>query len=300
MIERVENLRTQLDGLSLPHGKSPVERGIHNRVTRTRQDIAASIAECIWRRVCEGGRVEEVIRIPLAARQIYGLPQHDVRPVRCTRIREIRGEIHGIKRRPALQSNVAAKLPPAENRPQHRRRRQRVYIAGAQSESNIEEGEAALQSQVPLILSAEAFVLAGDQAIGVVNRFAPDETRQKCEPSSHAFFGLDLQRMIDGVSQMLTLKNRAEQRKRSQRLEVAGARWKILACLNVCRRIESPKPSEIRAFGSNVGKLEERVSWKLLLQTSRPLLYVGSRRVLIDPEIAREPGRTSLRETVLQ
>ncbi len=152
-------------------------------------------------------RVVEMIGIALAARQQHRLARHHVGPVRRAGVGEIRAEVHRIQRRSVLERERAAELPVAQHRLPHRRRGDRIHVASAQSAPDIEERQAALQPQVPLVLRAEAFEQAGNLRVGIVNRLGPHETRQERQPLRESLLRLDLQRMIDGVGDVLDLKS---------------------------------------------------------------------------------------------
>src|ERR1019366_6758920 len=83
MIHDVERFRSKLDGLTLRDYESPVQGAIHDCVTGSRQNIAASVAEGIRRRSRERIHVEELIDAALTGRQIDAYARNNVGAVGC-------------------------------------------------------------------------------------------------------------------------------------------------------------------------------------------------------------------------
>src|SRR6185437_9927087 len=106
--------------------------------------------------------------------------------------------------------------------------------------------------------------------------------------------------MVDRVSHLLNLENRAEVRECPQRLQISGPRWKVLAGLDVRRRVEAPEASESRPLRANVSGFEKHVPWSFVLNTRRPLLHVGRTRVLVNAVVTRETRGGRLRKSILQ
>src|SRR5262249_59440364 len=71
-------------------------------------------------------------------------------------------------------------------------------------------------------------------------------------------------------------------------LQVAGARAKIFAGLDVRRRVEAPIAAELRALAPDIGELKQQASGQLMLETGVPLLHVRRACAVIEPEVAGE------------
>src|SRR6185437_5509222 len=104
--------------------------------------------------------------------------------------------------------------------------------------------------------------------------------------------------MVDGVGHLLNLENWAEIRKGSQRLQISGPWRKVLAGLDVRRRVKTPKTSEPCSLRANVSGFQEHVSRSFVLNTRRPLLHVGRSRVLVNAVVTRETCGCRLRKAV--
>ena len=96
--------------------------------------------------------------------------------------------------------------------------------------------------------------------------------------------------MIHRVPDVLQLEESAQVGKGPQRLQIAGPRRQILSDLDVGRCIETAEQSQVRSFGAEVGNLEQHAARELLLDAGGPLLHIRSPRVLVDAEVAGEPG----------
>src|ERR1700722_11142803 len=120
-----------------------------------------------------------MVSIALAARKQHGLSQHNVRTIRCTGVGDVGREIDRIQRRAILERQVSAKLPILQDRPQYRCAWKRINITGAQPAPHVEKRKPALESQVSLVLRAEAFKQSWNLGVRVVDGFGPDEAGQE-------------------------------------------------------------------------------------------------------------------------
>src|SRR5437016_1452645 len=106
--------------------------------------------------------------------------------------------------------------------------------------------------------------------------------------------------MINGVGNVLPLKDGAQLRKRPQRLQIAWPWRKILTDLNMGRRVEPAKASEPYSLRSDVRDFQKRPSRQLVLQARRPLLRVRRPRVLVHAEVTWKASGGGFRKAVLE
>ena len=102
MVEKVEGLSAKLDGPVFHYSEAAVQRNINYRVARPRQDVAARIAEGIWRRGRESARIIKMVSGTLAAWQQDGLTRYDVGTIRRARVGNIGRKLDRIQRSPIL------------------------------------------------------------------------------------------------------------------------------------------------------------------------------------------------------
>ena len=91
-----------------------------------------------------------------------------------------------------------------------------VNEARTQPATDIEHRQATLQAQIAFVLCTKLSPKPWNHRIRIVDRFGPDETRQKRKPAGESLIRRDLKRMIRRVRNVLPLKNGTERRKRSQ------------------------------------------------------------------------------------
>ncbi len=120
MIENVEALSSKLKARAFGNRKPAVQRYVYDFIARAGDDIAAGIAERIWRWSAEGRGVKPMICGSLAGGQTDTLSRNDVRPIWRSGVRNIRPDVKNINRRSILNCYDAAHLPAIQERAQDR------------------------------------------------------------------------------------------------------------------------------------------------------------------------------------
>src|ERR1019366_6864470 len=152
MVEHVEALGAELDGVAFVHGEAAVDGEIEDVVAGADDGVAAGVAEGVRRGRAEGGGVEEVFDGALAARQSVALAGHNVVTITRAGVGIIDGEEVGILGRAILQCDGAGELPAAQERAGDSRFGEPPDVAPADAAADVEEREAALQAQVAFVL----------------------------------------------------------------------------------------------------------------------------------------------------
>jgi len=175
VVKKIEALGTKSEGDAFANHEAAIKCDIDDLVSRTRNDISASITEGVRGRVAKGSSIEPAIDGSLAGGKADTLAGHDVRPIGSSRIGKICREIERIYRRAILQRDQPAKLPVTQGF------RQVIHESGAEAARDISKGEASFQTQITFILCAGAIELTDVNAVGIVDRFRPYVTGEKGE-----------------------------------------------------------------------------------------------------------------------
>src|SRR3954471_4179891 len=102
MVERVEALGAELDGVTLAHTEAALQTEIEKVVARPGNRVTAGVAERERRGCGEGAGVKEVFGRALAARQIYALAGDDVGTILRAGVGEVEREVKRVHRRAVL------------------------------------------------------------------------------------------------------------------------------------------------------------------------------------------------------
>src|ERR1039458_4094259 len=193
MIEHVEALGAELDGVAFVHGEASIDGEIEDVVAGANDRVAAGVAESVRRGRAEGRGIEEVFDGALAARQSNALAGHEVGTIGRAGVGVIDGEEIRILGRAILQRDGAGELPAAQQRAGDSRFRQPPDVAPADAAAHVEERKAALQAQVAFVLRADAIVEPRNYAVGIVQRLGPNEAGQHGDAAREALLDLHLE-----------------------------------------------------------------------------------------------------------
>src|SRR5437879_11725091 len=111
MVEGIEELAPELDGLCLARVEATRERQVENNISGSGNHVASRVAECIGRRLAERSGVEPVLRRALIVRQRNFLAGHDIGPVESAGVGVLCCEVEGVLRGAVLGSDDAAGYP---------------------------------------------------------------------------------------------------------------------------------------------------------------------------------------------
>src|SRR5262245_43925697 len=185
MVEQIEEFGTELNYREFADAGVLDQREVGVLVTRPIQDVPARIAETAERRDGEGRRVEPALRRRVIqfgwANQVWPVVAQESE-VRDAGVAVVEfGQERDRERAARLQRDHAVSLPSAEQRrgqsciadqalsfPE----RQVVGITEREAMAHVEAGSPALGAQVKAVLRIVRIACAGEDARGVVDRFA--------------------------------------------------------------------------------------------------------------------------------